>query len=414
MTWETKPLSQLGVWRGGGTPSKSRPDFWEGDIPWLSPKDMGPSVLTDTQDHISRAAVAESSTRLVPAGSVALVTRSGILEHTLPSALVPFDVTLNQDMKALTPIPNVDPRWALWGLRAFERQILDTCRKAGTTVASIEWKRLANFQFPVPDLVEQRRIVELVEEHLSHLDAADAALYESSAKLEALRVARLTAAYGNVHRCESQQLADVLAAGRKIAYGVLVPGPDAPGGVPLVRVGDLNGDLSPNSLKRIAPEISSRFPRTLLQGNEVLLSVVGTIGRVVVAPIELAGCNVARAVAVLPFNREVEPHFAAGFLQLPTTKRMLEGAAHEVARKTLNLEDVRQVRIPLPPMSSQTEIAAQVSELADQGARMSGALEQSAQRSRALRHGILTAAFSGRLTGHGSDTEVVEELAEPR
>ena len=76
MTWEMVPLAELGTWTGGGTPSKSRPDYWDGEIPWLSPKDMGSLVLADTQDHISTTAVAESSTKLVPAGAVAIVTRS--------------------------------------------------------------------------------------------------------------------------------------------------------------------------------------------------------------------------------------------------------------------------------------------------------------------------------------------------
>ncbi|GAB2489644.1 hypothetical protein GCM10027030_24630 [Luteococcus sediminum] len=186
MTWQMVPLGELGVWTGGGTPSKSRSDYWGGDIPWLSPKDMGTLTLSDTQDHISPTAVAESSTKLVPAGSIAIVTRSGILEHTLPSAYIPFDVTLNQDMKALTPRPGLDPKWVLYGLRAFERQILSTCRKAGTTVASIEWRRFANFQLPVASLNEQRRIVELVEEHLSHLDAADASIGQAKHRVSSL------------------------------------------------------------------------------------------------------------------------------------------------------------------------------------------------------------------------------------
>lgn len=123
MTFERVALGDIGQWYGGGTPSKSNSAFWtEGSIPWLSPKDMGHEVLTDTVDHITTTAVAGSATRLVPAHSVAVVTRSGILERKLPVALVPFETTLNQDMKAVVPRPGVDARWVAWGLRAFERQ----------------------------------------------------------------------------------------------------------------------------------------------------------------------------------------------------------------------------------------------------------------------------------------------------
>ncbi|WP_448231550.1 restriction endonuclease subunit S [Microbacterium lacticum] len=116
MTWERVPLKELGDWYGGGTPSKSNPAFWtDGDVPWLSPKDMGPEVLHRTQDHVTSEAVSGSSTKLVPAGSVAVVTRSGILQRTIPVSIVPFATTMNQDMKAVVPRAGIDPRWIAWG-----------------------------------------------------------------------------------------------------------------------------------------------------------------------------------------------------------------------------------------------------------------------------------------------------------
>ena len=188
MTWDRVRLKDLGTWYGGGTPSKSNPEFWvDGHVPWLSPKDMGPEVLSTTVDHITSAAVVGSSTRLVPAGSVAVVTRSGILERTLPVAVVPFETTMNQDMKAVAPHEGIDPRWVAWGLRAYERQLLRETRKAGTTVASIEMARFYDFTLPLPGLDEQRRVVAILEDHLSRLDAANAATASATRRLAALR-----------------------------------------------------------------------------------------------------------------------------------------------------------------------------------------------------------------------------------
>lgn len=63
-----EPLSAVGEWYGGGTPSKHRSDYWQdGAIPWLSPKDMGRPTVCDTQDHITEAAVRGSATKIVPA-----------------------------------------------------------------------------------------------------------------------------------------------------------------------------------------------------------------------------------------------------------------------------------------------------------------------------------------------------------
>ncbi len=190
--WRREPLRSLGTWHGGGTPAKGRPDFWQGgSIPWLSPKDMGPDVLSGTRDHITPAAVAGSATRLVKPGSVAVVVRSCILERTIPVALVPFTTTLNQDMKAIECRWDVEPRWVAWGLRASERQLLRTARKAGTTVASLEWGRFLDWELPVPPLDEQRRILDILEDHLSRLDAAQDYLGAAFKRTESLKAAAL-------------------------------------------------------------------------------------------------------------------------------------------------------------------------------------------------------------------------------
>ncbi len=89
--WPRVALGDLGEWFGGGTPSKARADFWlNGVVPWLSPKDMGLSVLARTRDHITPSAIAGSAVRLVPAGSLAFVVRSGILERVLQSRRYPL------------------------------------------------------------------------------------------------------------------------------------------------------------------------------------------------------------------------------------------------------------------------------------------------------------------------------------
>lgn len=153
MTWPIVPLGEVGTWYGGATPSKAKKAFWtDGSIPWLSPKDMGAEVLAGTQDRITPEAVAGSSVKLVPAGSVAVVVRSGIIERKIPVSLVPFETTLNQDMKAVATHRDIDPRWIAWAVRAFERDLLRDTRKAGTTVASIEWPRFLSFGIPVPPL----------------------------------------------------------------------------------------------------------------------------------------------------------------------------------------------------------------------------------------------------------------------
>lgn len=186
--WGRATLGELGEWFGGGTPSKKDPEFWtDGTIPWLSPKDMGKAVLSGTQDLINESALDASPVKLLPAGAVAIVVRSGILERKVPVAYVPFKVTLNQDMKAVVPHEGIDGRWLAFIIASQERRILADCRKSGTTVASLEVARLMELEVCVPPVAEQHRIVAKLDEQLAYIEAGEAAVQAALVASELLR-----------------------------------------------------------------------------------------------------------------------------------------------------------------------------------------------------------------------------------
>ena len=103
--WETDTVEKLcKEIYGGGTPSKSHPEYYEdGDIPWVSSKDMKTDVLTDSQIKINQLGVDNSTAHMVPINSVIMVIRSGILKHTLPVAINAVPITVNQDLKVFIP-----------------------------------------------------------------------------------------------------------------------------------------------------------------------------------------------------------------------------------------------------------------------------------------------------------------------
>lgn len=228
--WLVLPLSQMGTWRGGGTPSKSNPAFWtNGSIPWVSPKDMKRPKLSTAQDLITEAAVKASATSLIDAGSVLMVTRSGILSHSLPVAVNLVPVALNQDIKAITPSPATEGLYLWFAFKCFERDILNACRKGGTTVHSIEFPSLLDFVIPLPPLAEQKRIVSKIEELFSELDAGEESLRRARRQLGVYRQSLLKQAFEgkltapwrkqNPHLLESSdQLVKRIQAERQARY----------------------------------------------------------------------------------------------------------------------------------------------------------------------------------------------------
>lgn len=147
---------------GGGTPSKSHPEYFTGGIPWVSPKDMKYAVISDSIDHITEEAVAHSTTNLVPKNSVLMVIRSGILKHTLPVAINSVPVTINQDMKAFVPGNGVITEFLMYYFKAIESDVLAGVR--GVTADNIDFKAFQQRTIIVPPLELQNRFAAFVAE----------------------------------------------------------------------------------------------------------------------------------------------------------------------------------------------------------------------------------------------------------
>ena len=103
--WAGSSLALIGDSYGGGTPSKGNADFWSGQIPWVSPKDMKTDRIADAEDHISKEAIENSAAKLIPPGAVLMVVRGMILAHSFPTALSCVPLAINQDMKGRASIP---------------------------------------------------------------------------------------------------------------------------------------------------------------------------------------------------------------------------------------------------------------------------------------------------------------------
>ena len=168
--WELKRLKFLVNCFGGGTPSKANGEYWTGDIPWVSPKDMSGQVVTDTVDHITEDAVQESATKLIESGAVLVVVRSGILRHTIPVAINIPRVALNQDMKALVPRSHLRSDFLKYFIQGLNKSLLNIWSKMGCTVESIESDSMLNSLFPVPPLPEQTAIAAFLDRQTARID----------------------------------------------------------------------------------------------------------------------------------------------------------------------------------------------------------------------------------------------------
>ena len=174
--WNWARLAMIGKLKGGGTPSKARDDFWNGNIPWVSPKDMKIDYVAEAQLSITETAIAGSAANLIDAGSVLFVVRGMILAHSFPVAISGVPLTINQDMKALTLRKPEMAEYILRALKGLKPEMLKRVQRSSHGTCRLEGADYSDFLVPIPPLAEQRRIVSKVNELMRVCDLLETSL----------------------------------------------------------------------------------------------------------------------------------------------------------------------------------------------------------------------------------------------
>ena len=168
--WSCASIRSLGDIKGGGTPSKREHTFWDGNVPWVCPKDMKRDFIGESILSVTRLAVEASSVKLIRSPSLLMVVRGMILAHSFPVALTTATVTVNQDMKALIPFdPRIAP-WLLLASKGLKRIVLALVQRSTHGTCKLKSDDLFSMVLPIPPLAEQHRIVVRVDEIMSLLD----------------------------------------------------------------------------------------------------------------------------------------------------------------------------------------------------------------------------------------------------
>ncbi|MBZ4377505.1 restriction endonuclease subunit S [Corallococcus sp. AS-1-6] len=169
--WGLRKIKYIASFAGGGTPSRDRPDYWNGEIPWVSPKDMKSERIIGAEETITLDGLANSTATLIPTQRILMVVRSGILKHTIPVAINDTPVALNQDIKSIHfPTHHCNPDYFLRWVQGLNDILLSIWAKQGATVESIEHDYLSNTTIALPPPAEQSAIVAFLNREVIKLD----------------------------------------------------------------------------------------------------------------------------------------------------------------------------------------------------------------------------------------------------
>ncbi len=162
--WRSVPLRDAARIVSGGTPSRTRADFWTGLLPWASAKDLKTFRLLDTEEHVSREGAADGS-RIVPKGSVLILVRGMTLMKDVPIALTECDMALNQDLRALLPKDGVHAEFLGYALASQKHALMGLVDQAGHGTGRLSTEQLEAFRIMVPDSIEQRAIARVLRQY---------------------------------------------------------------------------------------------------------------------------------------------------------------------------------------------------------------------------------------------------------
>jgi type I restriction enzyme S subunit len=356
--------------------------------------DLSDGPISATASLITDAALAESSAKLVPPGAL-LIAMYGSIGKL---AITQVEMATNQAIAFAIPDPGtLDTRFLFHYLMS-QREALTRAGK-GATQQNISQTILRSWPVPVAPLGEQRRIVEVLESHLSRLDAALTSLKLARARCASLGAAVLESderIKSSPRRLLAELLEAPLANGRSVK--------DAVAGFPVLRLTSLRNGRVDLSQRKIGAWSADEAARFLVRHGDFLvargngsLHLVGRGGLVVDEPDAVAFPDTL--IRIRPNLEMIDPYYLAMAWDLQEVRTKIESAARTTAGiYKVNQRDLEGLMLPVPTLAEQLALSELVSQLRSALSRIDATMIAMSCRADALRRSLLAAAFAGQFT----------------
>lgn len=349
--WRSAQLAEIATIKTGKTPSTRQQELWGGRIPFVTPSDLSDSVWAGrVERHLTDDGARQST--VAPAGSILFTCIASIGKACVLAEASAF----NQQINACLPGPDMDADFLFAALKLRTPHLKDM---AGTTAVPIINKTtFGRTKIAFPPFEEQQRIAAVLRSVDDAIRAALATVTHAEKVHTGLLDTFMDAVpHGDDAQWREVKLGELVAD--PITYGVVQPGDYLDEGVILVRGGDFpNGQISVEGLPRISPVVARPYERSTLKGGEILVSLVGYPGACALVPMTLSGANISRSVALVRPGKNVDSDFLYHFIRSPFGQRRILLNSIGSAQQVVNLKDLREVAVPLPPHERQKEIAS--------------------------------------------------------
>lgn len=399
MKWPEHEISKItDRFISGGTPNTKNQEYWKGDIPWITGADILDGEVTLGRRFINKSAVEESATNIIPAGSILMVTRTGVGKI----AIAPIDIAISQDITGIVIKKGIIPKFVISAINL--RMSILLAAQRGATIKGITRNDLRQLKIPLPATSEQCRIVEILDQadRLRKLRA------DANDKARRILPALFIKMFGNPVANKGSWNVDKLGNVGTLERGkskhrprndpILLGGPH-----PLIQTGDVaNSGGRIRNYTQTYSDIGLSQSRMWPRGT-LCITIAANIARTGV--LEFDACFPDSIVGFHP-GPDVTIEYVQAWLWF--LQPVLENNAPQAAQKNINLKVLRDLPIPIPPKYLQDKFSGQVKNIYQQKNYM----RKARTKIEILYKSFLHNAFTGDLTASWREAHMKKLLQE--
>lgn len=410
--WDVRCVKRLFRVENGSTPKSDDPTYWDGDIPWVTPDDLGRldrSVLHATARRITREGYESCGTRLVPADSMILSTRAPI--GHLAIAGVP--VCTNQGCRALVFRDDDNRRFMYYALLAAIPALEALGR--GSTFKELAADDLGDFKLCVPSTVEQVSVAEFLDRETEKIDAMVAKKERLIGFLQEKRTALITtvvtkgldpdvpmkdSGYEWLGQIPTHwEIRRLKRISPELTVGVVVNPSTyvSDEGVPFLYGGDIReGRITAETARRMNFAQSQALPKSRLRSGDLIMVRVGAPGVTAVVPHELEGANCA-SVLIIRGARSFDSQWLCYVLNSRAVRHQVEIVQYGAAQEQFNVSHAVEFMVPCPPLEEQRHISTALDRQATKIDALIARIRQGINRLGEFRTALISAAVTGKI-----------------
>ena len=399
VVWKIKIIGEVTTIVNGGTPKSNRSEYWNGDIFWITPKDMGRLegiYVSNTSRKISRAGLQKSSAKLILENSVILSTRAPI-GHL---AINQVAMATNQGCRGLVPKLDLDTKFLFYFLK-LNIQLLNELG-TGTTFKELSTNSLAGIKIPIPPLPEQKLIVTILDEAFEGIDRAIANTEKNLANSRELFESHLQSVFTQRGEGWVEMMLGEVCQFENGDRGKNYPNREeyVESGIPWINTGHIqpDGTLSQSEMNFITREKYESLRSGKIRPGDLVYCLRGaTIGKTaLVAPLTLGA--VASSLVIIRPSGLLDSYFLYYFLTSSVGQRLIKLYDNGAAQPNLGAKSVAKYTISLPKLAEQKVIVQKFAALATETQRLETIYRQKLAALNELKQSILQKAFTGELT----------------